>query len=124
MSPFYIYIIGICDTLKICLAIGGISIGIFFPMILYAYYENLERENVITREDCHQLISKHVKEIVSACIIAVLLSCMIPSSGTMAFIYLLPRLTDAEKMRNIDPKSLEALQSLSEKWLEEIKDKR
>ena len=124
MSLFYIYIIGICDTVKDFLFIGGISIGLLFPMILYAYYENLERDNVISEEECHQLFSKHVKEIVSACIIAVLLSCMIPSSGTMASMYLLPRLTDAEKMKNIDPKSLEVLQSLSEKWLEEIKDKR
>ena len=121
MIQIYIYLIGICDTLKDVLILGGISLGGIIPMLLYAYYDHLNVNNVISKSEQNRLFTRYIKEIVSVCIIAVILGAMIPSPSTIASMYLIPRLTDAKKMKEIDPKYLEILQSLSEKWLEEVK---
>ena len=107
MLAFYIYLIGVVDTLsltikvifRIILAVSGIAL--FFAVVT---------ENEII----------FYKKCIFWSILILVISSFIPSSKTLASMMIIPSIVNNKQIQNISKNSLTILENLTKQWVIEI----
>lgn len=113
VTPWLIYLIGIADNLREMSSLA--ILGLFCLSIPMAYL-SIEGEKVVTWA---------LKCIVfPSFVMSVLLIAFVPSSKTLAAMYVIPAVVNNEQIQNIGKNGLESLELLTKQWVDELREEK
>ena len=110
ISPLMIYVIGIADNFRSVLfwsAMLSCVLSLFFGILS------------IAEEESKLIFRKYV---MPSLIISCLLLSLIPSSKTLASMYVIPAVVNNEQIQNIGKNGLESLELLTRQWVKELRE--
>lgn len=111
-----IYLISTVDAL--CKALGLLAVfalvGFIISIIIMLVAVDMGDDNMVRRAQYA------FKTAIPICIISTLLAIFIPSSKTLAAMYVLPAIAKNEQLQNFAGNSLKALELLSKQWVKDL----
>lgn len=111
-----IYFISVVDSL--CNAFGLLAVFTLIGSIISIVFMFMPIEALGI--DTFRRVKCLCKIIISICIISTLLAIFIPSSKTLAAMYVLPAIAKDEQLQNFAGNSLKALELLSKQWVKDL----
>jgi RsiW-degrading membrane proteinase PrsW (M82 family) len=111
ITPFMVYLIGIASNVQVILI--TVFICVLLSLIVVAVWW-------LAEEDSREKSQKCLFRVFIFTVISGVLAALMPSSSTVAAMIVIPKVVNNEKIQNITENSLNILQSLSVKWLEDL----
>lgn len=121
ISPLEIYLISLVDKIdaitEVIIFLGGLASG-----ILLTFWMIGKAESYKTEEDDRTLKRLwRCFKIAATCVIcSTLINTFIPSSKTIAAMYLIPAIVNNEHIQNSTSNALKMLEGLTKEWLEDF----
>ena len=121
ISPLEIYLISLVDKVgaisEVIIFLSGLTSILFFVFWMIGKSESYKTEN---DEKTLQRLWKFLK-VSSICVIfSTLIYTFIPSSKTIAAMYLIPAIVNNEHIQNSTSNALKMLEGLTKEWLEDF----
>ena len=120
ITPFDIYLLGLVGNVKECFFLLSLfsEIAVFVSIMFLSFL--YDRETYSSDEDKKAGKSLAKKMLIIA-IIIISIDAAIPSSKTFAAMYMIPAITNNEKIQNIGTNGLEILEAKTQGWLKDLK---
>lgn len=121
ISPLEIYLISLVDKIgaitEVIMFLGGLTSALFFTFWMIGKSESYKTE------DDDKILKRLWRcfKIAVACVIcSTLINTFIPSSKTIAAMYLIPAIVNNEHIQNSTSNALKMLEGLTKEWLEDF----
>lgn len=121
ISPLEVYLISLVDKLgamsEVVIFLGGLA-----TCVLLFFWFLGKAESCKTEEDERilQRLWKGIKFTVTCVICSTLIHTFVPSSKTIAAMYLIPAIVNNEHIQNSTSNALKMLEELTKEWLEDF----